>query len=98
MCLETITDGAPRFVVHTIAITKIQFNETFVFSYSVRNCKETSFTILRAVGNERSEDFQTTVSAQTIRENGIVNVTNINPGRALIASKTLCQKSLPQRS
>jgi hypothetical protein len=70
MCLERITVGAPRFVVHFGSRTRqIQLNEAFVLSEGTRNYKDLSFTILRASGNA------TTVSAQPIREDNIVNVT-----------------------
>jgi hypothetical protein len=67
MFLERITDGAPHFVVHPNAMPKFQFDEAFVFSDSVRDCKNFSVTDLKVAGKAWSQDLQTTVSAQLIR-------------------------------
>jgi hypothetical protein len=77
MCLERITDGSPRYVVRNEATTKKQVNKAFVFFEGARNCKDFSVTDLSAPGKVRCEEFQTTVSAQAIRENNIVNFTRI---------------------
>jgi hypothetical protein len=93
MCLERITDGAPRFVAHPENPTKIQFNKTFVFSEGARNCKNFSVTDLRDVGKAWFQALQTTVSAQNICEDKIVNSTLNKLGRSLIASKDVCQST-----
>jgi hypothetical protein len=51
------------------------------------------FTGITLADNERSEEFQTAVSAQPIRENGVVNITISKLGRTLIASKDICQST-----
>jgi hypothetical protein len=43
------------------------------------------------VEKARCQAFQTTVSTQPIRENGIVNITTIKASRSLIACKNLSQ-------
>jgi hypothetical protein len=76
MCFERITDGAPRFVAHP-ARTKIQVNKAFVFSEGASDCKKFLVTDLRAVGNTYSQALQTTVPAQPISENEIIEVAKI---------------------
>jgi hypothetical protein len=75
MCLERIADGVPRLVAHPKIMFKHQVNKASIFFEGARNFKDFSVTILRAAGKERCEAFQTTVSAQPIRENRIVNLT-----------------------
>jgi hypothetical protein len=91
MRLERIANGAPRVVIHIEAVTRpqFQFKETFVFSDSARDCNELSVTNRTVVGKALREAFQTTVSAQPIRKNKIVNITILKPGRAPIPTKDL---------
>jgi hypothetical protein len=65
MCLERITDSVPRFVAQP-AITKIKHNKAFVFFEGASDCKQ--FMLELTV----CQTFQTTVSAQPIRENGSI--------------------------
>ena len=76
-----------------IQVNKIQVNKAFVFSEGARNCKDFSVTDLTAHGKAWTPALQTTISAQPICENNIVNITIIKLGRALIASKDLCQST-----
>jgi hypothetical protein len=93
MRLERSANVAPRFIIHRgVMKAQFQFNETFVFSEGARDCNDFSVTN-RAVVEKVFEVFQTTVSAQPIRENGIVNVTIIKLTRALIASNDLCRSN-----
>jgi hypothetical protein len=93
MCLERITDDAPRFVPRRLAeasskhdITKIQFQKAFVFSEGASDCKDFSVSDTMAVGEARAKALQNSGSAQRIHENGTVNITTIEFGRSLIAS------------
>jgi hypothetical protein len=99
MCLERIANGAPRFLVHTAGIIpQTQVNEAFVFSDSVRNCKKLPVADINVevLGQKvLPQAFQTTVSAQPIRDNKIVNITIDKLGRSLIASKDLYQSTCP---
>jgi hypothetical protein len=79
MCLERITDGVPLFVAHP-AKTKIQVNEAFVISKGSSDCKDFLVSDLVVAGKERSQALQTTISAEPISENDIVEVTKINFG------------------
>jgi hypothetical protein len=90
MRLERIANGAPGFLLHNKAITtQMQLHEAFVFSEGARNCKEFSVTGLVIRVKVVLQAFQTTVSAQPIRENNLVNIATIKPSRTLIASKDL---------
>jgi hypothetical protein len=92
MCLERITHGVPRFVAQQ-CVTKIQVNKAFVFSEGTSDCKDFLVSDFEGVGNVRFEALQTTVSAQPISENDIVDITTIKLGRSLIATKDLCQST-----
>jgi hypothetical protein len=75
MCFERTADGAPRFVTHLVVKTKIQVNNVFLLS-------------ARKV---RSQALQAAVPAQSIRKKGIVHITTIKIGRALMTSQDLSQ-------
>jgi hypothetical protein len=57
------------------------------------DCKDFLVSDFEVVGKARSEALKTTVSAQPISENIIVNITICKLGRALIATKDLCQST-----
>jgi hypothetical protein len=88
MCIERIAKEAPRYVAHIRAI-KLQFSEAFVLLEGARDCNDFSVSDLKAARKVQCQALQTTVSAQPIRENGIVNFTAIKLGRALIPYKDL---------
>ena len=91
MCLERITDCVPRLVAYCKIMRKMQVNKTECAS----DCKDILISDITVAGRVHAQALQTTVSAQPIRENGIVNFTPTSLGRALIASNNLCQSACP---
>jgi hypothetical protein len=85
MCLERLTDCVPRFVARGL---EDQVNKTFVLFEGARNCKDVLVNLKLVARKEWTKALQTTISAQPIRENDIVNFTTIKLGRSLIASKS----------
>jgi hypothetical protein len=73
MCLERITDCVPRFVAHHEAMRKIQFKKASVFFEGASDCKDFLVPSTKVAGKEQLQALQSTVSAQTIRENSIVH-------------------------
>jgi hypothetical protein len=71
----------------------MQVNKTFVFFEGARDCKNFLVPDIMVSGNVWCQALQTTVFAQPIRENRIFNITIMKRGRALIASKDLCQST-----
>jgi hypothetical protein len=92
MCLKIIADCVPCFVANQ-ATTKIQVSKALVFFQGAGDCAEFLAIDLEVLEKAQFEALQTTVTAQPIRDNGIVDVTKTELGRSLIASKDLCQST-----
>jgi hypothetical protein len=77
-----------RFVAHPKVMPKMQINKAFVFFAGTSDCKE--FSVIVITGEKSwSQALETTVSAQPIHEDELVDVRLNQLGRALIASLDL---------